>query len=194
MTVTKRCTKCRKAKPASEFGRSKRSLDGLRSWCKTCHAMESREWREKNPAKARELTRTWQKLHPDKVRTALRKYAAKTRSTPKGKLSFNVRRLMWRSLKGTKAGRKWENLAGYTVDQLKNHLEKLFGPEMTWENYGTVWEIDHKIPTAAFNFERPEDPDFKRCWDLKNLRPLEVRRNRMKSDKTDLPFQPSLTI
>ncbi len=65
---------------------------------------------------------------------------------------------------------------------------------MSWENYGTVWEIDHKIPIAAFNFERPEDIDFKKCWELKNLRPLEIYKNRSKQARIDKPFQPSLTI
>lgn len=32
----KRCTVCKKEKPASEFGRDKRSRDGLRARCKLC--------------------------------------------------------------------------------------------------------------------------------------------------------------
>jgi len=95
---------------------------------------------------------------------------------------------------GLKAGRQWETLVNFTVDQLKQHLEKLFTPEMTWENYGTYWHIDHKIPIAVFNYEKPEDIDFRLCWSLKNLQPLEKIENIKKKDKLEKPFQPSLKI
>jgi hypothetical protein len=65
---------------------------------------------------------------------------------------------------------------------------------MNRENYGLFWEVDHKIPVAAFNFQTPEDPDFKKCWSLKNLQPLGKSENRRKQDRVDKPFQPSLTI
>lgn len=56
------------------------------------------------------------------------------------------------------------------------------------------WHIDHKIPKSAFNFETPEDIDFKRCWALKNLQPLWAAENIKKHDRVDKPFQPSLAI
>ena len=73
-------------------------------------------------------------------------------------------------------------------------LEKLFTVGMTWKNYGTVWEIDHKIPVAIFNFEKPEHIDFRLCWNLKNLQPLEKEKNRAKSAKIEEPFQPSFAF
>jgi len=95
---------------------------------------------------------------------------------------------------GAKAGRRWESLVGYTVDQLRVHLEKKFAPDMTWDNHGTHWHIDHKIPIAAFNFKTPDDIDFKKCWSLKNLQPLESKANLIKGPRLDKPFQPSLII
>jgi hypothetical protein len=35
--MTKQCTKCKEAKPVSEFKRTKRLKSGLDSWCKVCH-------------------------------------------------------------------------------------------------------------------------------------------------------------
>jgi hypothetical protein len=78
--------------------------------------------------------------------------------------------------------------------QIKVHLEKRFKQGMTWENYGTVWSIDHKTPVSVFNFGRPEDIDFHICWSLKNLQPLGCAENSQKRAKIDKPFQPSLTI
>jgi len=40
------------------------------------------------------------------------------------------------SLKGKKAGRRWEKLVGYTLEDLREHLESQFDNKMNWENYG----------------------------------------------------------
>ena len=97
------------------------------------------------------------------------------------------------SLTGNKKGNHWEDLVGYTLDDLKKHLEKQFTEGMTWENYGE-WEIDHIIPIKVFNYDNAEHLDFKRCWALKNLRPLWRNENRAKSDKLATSFQPSLKL
>jgi hypothetical protein len=64
---------------------------------------------------------------------------------------------------------------------------------MTWGNYGQ-WHVDHKIPISAFNYETPDDIDFKRCWALKNLRPMWAKENISKGAKLDKPFQPALAL
>lgn len=111
------------------------------------------------------------------------------------KLSNRVKCGMLKSIKrGSKAGRHWENLVDYTIDELKAHLEKGFSLGMTWENHGVLWHIDHKIPIAAFNYETPDDIDFKRCWSLTNLRPLPARENMSKGARLECQFQPSLQI
>jgi hypothetical protein len=113
----------------------------------------------------------------------------------RGRLNDSMRGGVYRSIaRGLKAGYKWETLVGYTIDQLRSHLEKLLQPGMSWENYGTAWHVDHKIPLAVFNFERPNDIDFKLCWSLKNLQPMDATENRKKQDKISVPFQPSLHI
>lgn len=91
-------------------------------------------------------------------------------------------------MRGSKAGRHWESLVGFTIDQLKAHIESLFKPGMTWENYGTVWEIDHKMPIAAFNFDSPEHVEFRLCWSLENLQPLGVSENRSKGAKIEKQY------
>lgn len=150
----------------------------------------NRRYQAKHP----EVSKKWKANNPEKVKATRKKSQRKIRSTVKGKLNHNLSSEMLQSLKKKKAGRHWESLVDYTVDQLKRHLEKLFKPGMTWENYGTVWEIDHKIPIAVFNYEHPEHIDFKLCWSLKNLQPLEVTKNRSKNAKLYEPFQPALLL
>ena len=110
-------------------------------------------------------------------------------------LKNRMRSLMYSSLRGTKNGRKWQNLVGYSVEDLKKHLQKKFTKGMTWEKFlnGEI-HIDHKIPVDVFNFTRPSDFDFKRCWDINNLQPLWAYDNLSKSNKIKRPFQPALNL
>jgi hypothetical protein len=159
-----------------------------------CIAREKQRY-ETNKEKHHEQGKAWIAANKEKRLETCRKYNQKIRSTPKGNLSSTVSKRMNESLrKGMKSGRHWETLVDFTIDQLKTHLEKLFKPGMTWENYGTVWHIDHKIPIAVFNFERPEDIDFKICWSLKNLQPLEASKNMSKGARLRKPYQPSFAI
>jgi len=66
---------------------------------------------------------------------------------------------------------------GYSIQELKKHLEYQFDPNMTWNNYGTYWHIDHIIPQSDLPYRSMEDDNFKKCWALSNLRPLEAIQN-----------------
>lgn len=115
------------------------------------------------------------------------------RSDPMYKLNRSIGSQIGRSLKGNKKGAHWEGLTGYTLEQLKKHLEKQFTENMTWDNYGE-WHLDHKIPISVFNFTKPEHRDFKKCWALKNLQPLPAKDNLAKGAKLEHHFQPSLLL
>ena len=159
------------------------------------HPEYFQQYRIKNKEKIHKLQGQWRINNLEKARMTSKKAMRKYRNTLKGKLNDNMSSGIYISLKrGSKANRHWEGLVGYTIDQLKKHLEKLFTPEMNWDNYGTVWEIDHRIPKAVFNFEKPGDIDFRICWSIKNLRPLEVSLNRSKHSKIENHFQPSLRL
>jgi hypothetical protein len=62
----------------------------------------------------------------------------------------------------------------YTILDLLDHFEKQFTPEMTWQNYGTYWEIDH-ITQAS---EAKDYKELVNLFSLSNLRPLEKKLNR----------------
>lgn len=120
---------------------------------------------------------------------------ARLSSDDKFRLNLTFSVAVRQSLKKGKKGRGWESLVGYTVADLIDHLEKLFLPGMTWENYGRGgWHIDHIIPKSAFNYELPEDIDFRRAWALSNLQPLWEKDNIAKGAKLEAPFQPSLAL
>lgn len=92
----------------------------------------------------------------------------------------NVSNAILRALKkgkSDKAGQSIIHCLGYTIQELKEHLGNLFDQQMTWENYGKYWHIDHIIPQSDLPYASMTDDNFKACWALTNLRPLEAKQN-----------------
>lgn len=78
-------------------------------------------------------------------------------------------------------------MVGYNIQDLKEHLELQFDENMTWENMGSYWEIDHIVPLNLFSYETEQDEQFKICWSLANLRPLEKIANKSRpKDGSDI--------
>jgi len=99
-------------------------------------------------------------------------------------LRFKTRRHILAALKGSsdrvRKGWWWESACGYSVEELRQHLERQFVGEMSWDNHGSVWQIDHIKPLAAFVIPDAECPAFREAWALSNLRPLCKRLNNAK--------------
>jgi len=154
--------------------------------------------RADNPEKTREYyrkySRNYYQRNIDAVRDYHKNWQREARSNPSAALNNRMSVGISKSItSGSKQRRPWESLVGYTVSDLMAHIEKLFLPGMTWENYGD-WHVDHKIPKSAFNYETPDDIDFNRCWALSNLQPLWAADNIRKHARLDAPFQPSLAL
>ena len=84
------------------------------------------------------------------------------------------------------------DLLGYTVQDLNKRLESLFEQnslpdreKLSWDNMGTVWDIDHIIPCAYFTFVdengNTDENAIKECWALSNLQPMYKDKNISKS-------------
>jgi hypothetical protein len=204
----KKCTKCHTIKELDQFFARKSSKDGKTPMCKACYIVARRDYYARNKAKVLAINKKsnhkyapertasvveWQAANKDKVLGYKRKNNNEQRKKASRKLSDAISRHVNHSLHGLKGYRHWEKLTGYTTEQLREHLEGQFYDGMSWDNYGS-WHVDHKIPVSVFNFTTAEDIDFKRCWDLKNLRPMWAHDNLVKWAKIDRPFQPSLAI
>lgn len=147
-------------------------------------------WRDRNP----DYDKRWKAANPEKVKEKDKRAYDKKKDLPSFRINSAIRAGVTSGIrKGSKAGRKTFELLGYSLQDLMSHLESLFAPGMTWENYGE-WHIDHKVPLAVHNYETPNDIDFKRAWALSNLQPLWAEENLKKQAKLDEPFQPSLAF
>ena len=57
---------------------------------------------------------------------------------------------------------------------------------MTWENYGSGWQVDHIIPCSVFNLE--SEGHQKKCFHYSNLQPLWAKDNMSKGNKVPVNF------
>ena len=159
------CSRCNKS-------RGYVRKEGLDKRCRSCASYESSIGRS-SPLKGK---KTGKPAHN----------RGKYYSNPLKKILKNrMSRRMRHALSGRNLSKNWVHifeLMGYTVEDLKIHLESKFTQGMTWENIGE-WHIDHIIPESYFNYKSVNDDDFKKCWSLENLQPLWAKDNIMKSNK-----------
>jgi hypothetical protein len=142
-----------------------------------------RRYREENHEELLAKQRAHAAAHRDEINEERQE---RRRQNVSERISSCIRTGMCKSLHGQKAGRHWEDLVGYTVEDLMKHLGSRFQDGMTLNNFGE-WEIDHVLPVVYFNFVSTEDPEFKECWSLENLQPLWAKDNRQKNSMVSTP-------
>jgi len=121
---------------------------------------------------------TAKKARKTKNVKAKKRYA----NDPVFRLGKQMGSAIYRALAGRKKWRKWEQLVGYTCEDLVAHMVSLFEDGMTLENYGE-WHIDHRKPVSWFNYETAKDQEFKECWSLENLKPMWASENCSKGNR-----------
>lgn len=155
------CSKCGQDLDINNFHINKNTKDGYNTWCRFCQKEYDKTYYKDTLESRREIRKEQS-----------RKQNKRISNNPVLKLNQNMSRNIRQALKGAKAERHWEDLVGYTLKELKEHLESQFDKNMNWDNQGSYWEIDHIIPKNQFHYTTAEDHDFKICWSLMNLRPL----------------------
>ena len=72
------------------------------------------------------------------------------------------------------------DLLGCSHSSLRLWIESQLYGEMTLENYGKIWCLDHFLPIASFNLL--DENNMKKCFSWTNLRPMYVKDNVSKGD------------
>jgi len=118
---------------------------------------------------------------------------------PSYKLRKNISKMIRTGLKKLgkfKNSPAWNHLS-YSPQELTLHLESLFESWMNWNNHGIynslfwddadprtwTWHIDHIIPQSKLPYDSLNHPNFKKCWDLSNLRPYSAKQNILDGNK-----------
>jgi hypothetical protein len=139
-----------------------------------CREYAIKSWR-KNKDKWKQKATQWRKsLRGKSVRREYEK--ARREKDPTFKVLSNTRHRIWRALRRGDKPLKTIELLGCTPNQYRQKLETQFKPGWGWNNYGIVWEIDHKRPCVTFNLRDPQQ--LKECFHFSNVRPLEISKNR----------------
>ena len=171
-----------------------------------------RQWRLKNPEKARLIDkkskdknkekyketnkiswRKWSRAHPNyskEYRETNRVSLAQKRQTHiKTNIQFHLAcrlrtRLSNAIRKQVKSGSAVRDL-GCTISELKLYLEEQFQNGMSWDNWGMDgWHIDHKIPLVSFDLTIREQ--LLQAVHYTNLQPMWAVENMQKGSKLSL--------
>ena len=163
------CSKCGVDYTLSDYLRSRNSR--FMSICKICRD---------NDRRVRNLKRIDDKRKKDRI-----------------DYKKNIHKHAWRQILKNYLNRKslrkidrTYNLLKYTIEDLKLNLESKFEYDMTWENYGQKWQIDHIVHVSYFKTDTP--PHIANS--LENLRPLSSmlnisRQNKMDQDCIEMMFK-----
>lgn len=156
-------------------------IDHALKWCKEREKAEdrplTRPWRKKNREKLNKYYREYRKKS---IKNILRsRYLSAIRKALKRKNVGNVRRFGNISKTG-----HLKDILGYSIEQLKKRLNNTMPEGYTWRDFmeGKL-DIDHIRPIKFFNYNSQRDPEFKKCWALKNLRLLTIKENRSRKFK-----------
>jgi hypothetical protein len=58
-----------------------------------------------------------------------------------------------------------------------------FDSEMNWDNFSSLWQFDHVVPIAYFDFNDKDDLSL--CWNFTNIRVEKVSRDKTATQKVD---------
>lgn len=158
------------------------------------HKDQRKKWRKKHATKIAAQVKEYAESHPQQTKQAMAKYLAKEdtqlkrtvymRKRRQEDVSFrllsNLRTRLHGALKGKyKSGSAVRDM-GCTGQEACDHLESLFDKHMTWDNWGTYWDVDHIYPLAAATLE--DRIEFLAVNNWRNLQPLEQGENARKGD------------
>ena len=121
------------------------------------------------------------------VRIAAAKgFRARYAADPSLRLESKLRRRAWlcvdRLAKGYGKQTGWIDLLGCTYETLKQHIEGMFKPGMTWNNKSKAgWGPDHIKPCVCFDLS--DEVQLRQCFHYTNLQPLWYHENLSKNSE-----------
>lgn len=178
----KKCNMCGVVKNRSDF--KSHSV-----FCKDpCQKIHNKQYREQNYESIIEVEKINYEKNKDKISFRNNEYKKRKRkSDPIYKFMSNFSNYVYINLrnqnfsKNNNSCREW--LPSGSPEKYIEHIELQFISEMSWENHGKTWHIDHIIPQSLLKYSSYDDLNFKICWDKENLKPLLKEENFKKSNK-----------
>jgi hypothetical protein len=151
-----------------------------------------REWRLKNKDKVHHFNQNWYQnggFEKKKAYDTERLEEVRERDNTRYRMdeTFRIKKVLRtrirKVLKGQTKHGKSLDLLGCKLDFYMKWMEYQFTADMTWDNYGTIWNIDHVRPCSSFDLSDIHQQVC--CFNWKNTRPLYKNLNETKNDKID---------
>lgn len=176
-----------------------------RPMCKDCYNVKCNEYKKNNKAKVQENHKEYYeknketiaeyykdhyKENKDTYMANNRKWRQENRETINEKanerfrtnstarLIKNARTRISKALKGQSI--RSIKLIDCNIQFLKDWLQSNFNENMTLENYGTYWHMDHVIPCS--HFDLTNEDEIRDCFRWTNLQPMLASENICKQD------------
>lgn len=174
-----KCSKCGEIKPKEDFFKENKNPLGYAYKCKECKRKQQIEYMQTDTYKERISIYNKEYRKKESFKEYIKSYYRrkfdndeiyKVKLLIRNRISKAVRR-------NSKRGKSLE-LLGCSIEFLKRHLEKQFLPGMTWDNYGSEWEIDHIVPCSLFDMSDKWHQFV--CFNWRNLQPLWTKDNQVK--------------
>ena len=167
----------------SNFDKDITEKDGLYNQCKFCANEYYKNYYNKNRDSELNRCKKYNSQNRGKINEHIKK---RMKSDLNFKLARYMRSGLYKAFKSQNVRKinKTLDLLGCSPSFFKNWIiHQLYG-NMSLENYGSVWQIDHCLPIASFNLL--DKNDIEKCFNWVNLRPMYVKDNIVKGDKIDM--------
>lgn len=182
MEETKECKYCLKKQDIIMFRKNRRK-------CKDCEKKDGREYRQSEFGKQK--AKTWSdnnkeqhaKLQSDWAKNNREHINAKYNARIKIDFAFKLKKSCHRQLLENLKYKKSTTMKYFScnIELFTEWLKYCFDDDMTMENHGSYWHLDHVIPIATFDLEKEQD--LKLCFHYLNYMPLPAKENISKQDK-----------
>lgn len=151
------------------------------------------EYRKNNPEKIKLYNQTYYHENNGKEKKRLydsqnlERYRTRDRERYNNDIQFRMKKVLRSRVTKVLSGKKKKDssskLLGCTSEFYILYLQIQFTENMTWDNYGDYWNIDHVIPCASFDLS--EKTNQHKCFHWSNTRPYIKSENESKNDKID---------
>lgn len=144
--------------------------------------MVKNRWYGLNKEKVKIKHKKYKKLNKNKILEYKKKYeSSRKRIDINFRISKNLRSRLGSAIKNNqKTGSAVKDL-GCPVDFFKKYIESKFYGKMTWDNWGTYWQLDHIVPLV--NFDLTDRKQFLKAANYKNMQPLTLKDHYKKTAK-----------
>lgn len=182
--TTKTCSKCDIEKDiATHYGSYTDPRTGkkkIRGICKQCRVIIEGERAKDDRPRRNESNKQWKQNNQEMVRDYNRERARLKRNEDVQFKLCSAVSGRTRTAMTAKKQHQYIVLLGCNSIVLKQWLTFQFDENMTWDNYGTYWHVDHVVPLSIFNMQYKSQQLLACHWT--NVRPLEGGENRIKSN------------